>query len=341
ACKFQCEPELRTRFAFRSNGSSVAFSSRTGASGAPVAWGFPDGRSQLRRPGKLQQSGRARGNAGNSCWAAAVLHMVKTAFREEPPAAEEHGSGPIFHLKTRLLALAACLLLLDAAVFCLLLRYLHLAYLLLRLAFCFAQLLSLAALLCAPTFVVPSGSMGSSTTEKGPLLAAGGALMVASMPAPAYAGGMSPGIRVSHGGRAHGESSNISNMGELMSSATIDILGVSWKLEEVDERNAKLLQTLSEATDMLAKADEMQVTYTADIKEAREKAAKELADARKATEEAIAKEAAAADAVREAEANKFRAKLDAEMKEKMANAESTIQERQKDFVKQSLAAVGL
>ena len=32
----------------------------------------------------------------------------------------------------------------------------------------------------------------------------GGALMVASMPAPAYAGGMSPGIRVSHGGRAHG-----------------------------------------------------------------------------------------------------------------------------------------
>ena len=33
----------RTRFAFRSNGSSVAFSSRTGASGAPVAWGFPDG----------------------------------------------------------------------------------------------------------------------------------------------------------------------------------------------------------------------------------------------------------------------------------------------------------
>ena len=29
--------------------------------------------------------------------------------------------------------------------------------------------------------------------------------------------------------------------------------------QEVDERNSKLLQTLSEATDMLAKADEMQV----------------------------------------------------------------------------------
>lgn len=29
-------------------------------------------------------------------------------------------------------------------------------------------------------------------------------------------------------------------------------------LQEVDERNSKLLQTLSEATDMLAKADEMQ-----------------------------------------------------------------------------------
>ena len=33
--------------------------------------------------------------------------------------------------------------------------------------------------------------------------------------------------------------------------------------QEVDERNAKLLQTLSEATDMLAKADEMQVPANA------------------------------------------------------------------------------
>ena len=31
--------------------------------------------------------------------------------------------------------------------------------------------------------------------------------------------------------------------------------------QEVDERNAKLLQTLSEATDMLAKADEMQACF--------------------------------------------------------------------------------
>ena len=31
--------------------------------------------------------------------------------------------------------------------------------------------------------------------------------------------------------------------------------------EEVEERNAKLLQTLSDATDMLAEADEMQATW--------------------------------------------------------------------------------
>ena len=35
--------------------------------------------------------------------------------------------------------------------------------------------------------------------------------------------------------------------------------------QEVDERNAKLLQTLSEATDMLAKADEMQVRSLAEV----------------------------------------------------------------------------
>lgn len=36
---------------------------------------------------------------------------------------------------------------------------------------------------------------------------------------------------------------------------------VRFGAQEVDERNAKLLQTLSEATDMLAKADEMQVIF--------------------------------------------------------------------------------
>mmetsp|Transcript_45819 Transcript_45819/g.99828 ORF Transcript_45819/g.99828 Transcript_45819/m.99828 type:complete len:202 (-) Transcript_45819:124-729(-) len=194
-----------------------------------------------------------------------------------------------------------------------------------------AFVLALLALLCAPAFLMP-GKMGATVTEeKSQLLAAGGALMVASMPAPAYAGGMFD----------FGLTLPFVALSFLTMMFVLNALWYAPMTEEVDERNAKLLQTLSEATDMLAKADEMQVQYTADIKEAREKAAKELADARKATEEAIAKEAAAADAVREAEANKFRAKLDSEMKDKMANAEGTIKERQKDFVKQSLAAVGL
>jgi len=191
--------------------------------------------------------------------------------------------------------------------------------------------LALLALLCAPAFLMPSKLGSSVSEEKSQLLAAGGALMVASMPAPAYAGGMFD----------FGLTLPFVALSFLTMMFVLNAVWYAPMTEEVDERNSKLLQTLSEATDMLAKADEMQVTYTANIKEAREKAAQELADARKATEEAIAREAATADAVREAEANKFRAKLDAEMQSKMANAESTIQERQKDFVKQSLAAVGL
>eukprot|EP00416_Gambierdiscus_australes_P037182 CAMPEP_0171095480 /NCGR_PEP_ID=MMETSP0766_2-20121228/43198_1 /TAXON_ID=439317 /ORGANISM="Gambierdiscus australes, Strain CAWD 149" /LENGTH=70 /DNA_ID=CAMNT_0011554291 /DNA_START=6 /DNA_END=214 /DNA_ORIENTATION=- len=55
---------------------------------------------------------------------------------------------------------------------------------------------------------------------------------------------------------------------------------------EMDDRNAKLLKTLSDATDMLTKADEIQVEYTEQIRVAREKASKAVAEYRKTTEAA-------------------------------------------------------
>ncbi|CAK8989492.1 unnamed protein product [Durusdinium trenchii] len=189
--------------------------------------------------------------------------------------------------------------------------------------------LGLMALLCGSAFVMPA--VPKAAPEKTQLLTAGAGLMLATLPAPAYAGGMFD----------FGLTLPFVALSFLTMMFVLNALWYSPMTEEVDERNAKLLQTLSEATDMLAKADEMQVQYTADIKEAREKASKELADARKATEEAIATEARAADSKREAEARDFKAKLDAEFAEKVKGSESTIKERQQDFVKSSLAAVGL
>eukprot|EP00913_Durusdinium_trenchii_P033921 g31752.t1 len=173
--------------------------------------------------------------------------------------------------------------------------------------------LGLMALLCGSAFVMPA--VPKAAPEKTQLLTAGAGLMLATLPAPAYAGGMFdfgltlPFVALS--------------FLTMMFVARMRMVWSVLRAQEVDERNAKLLQTLSEATDMLAKADEMQVQYTADIKE-------ELADARKATEEAIATEARAADSKREAEARDFKAKLDAEFAEKVKGSESTIKEQPAD-----------
>ncbi|CAJ1402384.1 unnamed protein product [Effrenium voratum] len=184
--------------------------------------------------------------------------------------------------------------------------------------------------LCGPAFLMPS-TQQSAPEKTQQLMTAGGAIMVASLPAPAYAGGMFD----------FGLTLPFVAITFLTMMAVLNALWFAPVTEEMDERNAKLLQTLSEATDMLAKADEMQVEYTANIKEAREKAAKELAAARKSTEEAIARDAAVAESEREKKASAFRAKLEAEIQEKMNGAENVIKERQADFVKTSLQAVGL
>ncbi|CAE7230202.1 atpF2 [Symbiodinium natans] len=178
-------------------------------------------------------------------------------------------------------------------------------------------------------FVAPRGSIINQAPSQA--VVAGSAALLAAAPMPAYAGGMFDfGLTLPFVAGSF-----------LLLMAVLNALFYAPVSEEVEERNAKLLQTLSEATDMLAEADEMQVQYTAEIKEAREKAAKELADAREKTEAAIESQMKAAAEAREKKAADVRVKLSTEMESKISAAESDIVKRKDDFVKATLAGVGL
>merc|ERR1719198_1171373 len=106
---------------------------------------------------------------------------------------------------------------------------------------------------------------------------------------------------------------------------TLNALWFARVTEEMEDRDAKLLKTLSDATDMLAKADEIQVTYTEQIREAREKASEAVKDYRAKTEAAVNAQVAQATAERD----------------KKAAAEAEIATRQAAFVKETLAAIAL
>merc|ERR1712061_440610 len=95
--------------------------------------------------------------------------------------------------------------------------------------------------------------------------------------------------------------------------------------EEIEDRNKKLLQTLSDATDMLSKADEIQVEYTEQIRVAREEASKQLKAYREKTEASIEKQIAAASAQRDAKAKEVRQKLEADIDAKKQAAEAEIE----------------
>merc|ERR1719436_214772 len=79
----------------------------------------------------------------------------------------------------------------------------------------------------------------------------------------------------------------------LTMMATLNALWYSPVTAEVDDRNAKLLRTLSEATDMLSKADEIQVEYTEQIRAPRDGKAAEV---RKKLEQDISAKKEAAEA---------------------------------------------
>merc|ERR1712085_165680 len=103
----------------------------------------------------------------------------------------------------------------------------------------------------------------------------------------------------------------------------------------------KLLETLSQATAKLTKADAIQVEYTEKIREAREKASEAVTGYRKEIEAAMKTKLAAASATRASEAAALQAKLEKEVVDKMAAAEPEITKRKDTFVKETLVACSL
>jgi len=197
----------------------------------------------------------------------------------------------------------------------------------------FLALVAILALLSAgsQSFVAPRAGSSQQASPSQTAVVAGTAAMLAAAPLPAYAGGMFdfgltlPFVAVTF----------------LLMMVVLNALWYAPVTQEMDERNSKLLQTLSEATDMLSKADEIQVSYTEEIKEARAKAAAALKEAREKTQQAIEKETAAAQTKRDSEVASTQAALEEEFQKKIAAAGPEIEKRKSAFVKQTLAAVSL
>merc|ERR1712039_314985 len=95
----------------------------------------------------------------------------------------------------------------------------------------------------------------------------------------------------------------------LTMMATLNALWYAPVGDEMEDRNAKLLETLSQATDMLTKADAIQVEYTEKIREAREKASEAVTGYRKEIEAAMKTKLSAASAERASKAAALQAKL--------------------------------
>merc|ERR1719232_740628 len=157
----------------------------------------------------------------------------------------------------------------------------------------------------------------TTTLQTQPAQALGGAALLASLPAPAHAGGMFD----------FGLTLPFVALTFLLMMVVLNALWYSPVTQEMDERNAKLLQTLSEATDMLTKADEIQVAYTEEVREAREKASAAVAEYRKTTEATFSKKIFAAASEREMKATQVKAKLEEEVQAKMSAAEAEIESR--------------
>merc|ERR1711934_144618 len=167
----------------------------------------------------------------------------------------------------------------------------------------------------------------STTLQTQPAQALGGAALLASLPAPAHAGGMFdfgltlPFVAVTF----------------LLMMVVLNAIWYSPVTNEMEERNAKLLQTLSEATDMLTKADEIQVEYTEQIRVARDKASKAVADYRKPTQASIDAKLAAAARERDTKKAEVKAKVFKDIQARIAAAENDIEAKKTDFVKGILA----
>uniref|UniRef100_A0A7S1W896 Uncharacterized protein n=1 Tax=Alexandrium catenella TaxID=2925 RepID=A0A7S1W896_ALECA len=187
------------------------------------------------------------------------------------------------------------------------------------------------AFVASPARTASKAPAAASSGVAQPLLIAGNALLLANVPEPAHAGGMFD----------FGITLPFVALTFLTMMAVLNALWYAPVTSEMDDRNAKLLQTLSDATDMLTKADEIQVEYTEQIRAAREKASKAVAEYRKATEENIERQLRAAASERDQKAKEVSAKLEAEVEAKKKAAEAEIEKRRAAFVKETLSAVSL
>eukprot|EP00929_Paragymnodinium_shiwhaense_P031616 TRINITY_DN1766_c0_g1_i4.p1 TRINITY_DN1766_c0_g1~~TRINITY_DN1766_c0_g1_i4.p1 ORF type:complete len:233 (-),score=71.72 TRINITY_DN1766_c0_g1_i4:291-932(-) len=156
------------------------------------------------------------------------------------------------------------------------------------------------------------------------------AVLLANAPMPAHAGGMFD----------FGLTLPFVAITFLLMMVTLNALWYGPVLSEQDDRNAKLLQTLSEATDNLSQADKIQTDYTAKIREAREKASLAVAKYRELTEKDVSTQMAAAKANRDQRVSEVKGKLDEEMQAKIASAEADIVKRKQAFVKKTLTSIG-
>jgi len=192
-----------------------------------------------------------------------------------------------------------------------------------------AAALALALLGCSSGFVAAPPQRAPQAGQP-PAVAVGAALLAAA-PMPAYAGGMFD----------FGLTLPFVAITFLTMMATLNALWYAPVGDEMEDRNAKLLETLSLATDKLTKADAIQVEYTEKIREAREKASAAVSDYRKEIEKGIKAKLAAATSQRAAQASALQAKLEAEVKAKMDAAEPEIEKRKSTFVKETLASCSL
>ncbi|CAK0870543.1 unnamed protein product [Prorocentrum cordatum] len=190
--------------------------------------------------------------------------------------------------------------------------------------------LALALFGCGSSFVAAPAQRSAPQAGQSLAVATGAALLAAA-PMPAYAGGMFD----------FGLTLPFVAITFLTMMATLNALWYAPVGDEMEDRNAKLLETLSQATDKLTKADAIQVEYTEKIREAREKASAAVSDYRKEIEKGIKAKLAAATSQRAAQASALQAKLEAEVKAKMDAAEPEIEKRKSTFVKETLASCSL
>merc|ERR550514_73923 len=112
-------------------------------------------------------------------------------------------------------------------------------------------------------------------------------------------------------------------------------------LAEQDDRNEKLLKTLSEATDALAKAEEIQADYTTKIREAREKATEQIQSFRKDAMAQMEVQLQSAESAGKGKVTAAQNRMNEELDLKMKASQAEIDQRADRLVQATFAEFGI